>query len=100
MLYEVITVRIRIGEIGRLGRGGCLDMTVDAIGRQQGMDIGREQARIVREGLALAHYMIDRRIKLDLPAGADAGADPCLRITSYNVCYTKLLRVSAVSGMP
>ena len=45
----------------------------------------------------MAMKYFEQATKMPLPSMGREGSNAFLRITSYNVCYTKLLRVAAVS---
>ena len=91
MLYEVITDPFQFRQAG----------TAIGAGAQRGPDLLHAGGLAARDGVAD-----------DIDANAEAGADKragigvpqitavleCARITSYNVCYTKLLRFLAPAG--
>ena len=86
MLYEVITLGLRSLALGELRRAG------DELLRYGEVAAGTDGLHVVEEnGLAERRCLGEADVSRDrLPK--ELGAEK-LRITSYNVCYTKLLRL-------
>ena len=81
MLYEVITYSIAVSIIGGLGSWSGAILASFLIGF----------AQILTEAFLSAHYqMVVALLAIILTL---------IRITSYNVCYTKLLRVRSVEAL-
>ena len=100
MLYEVITVMATIGILGTGRMGVRLAEAFAKAGTQVilGSRDPRRAERIVRglkvSGLASGTYEEAVQAEFVLPAMfLRDGLIATLRITSYNVCYTKLLRM-------
>ena len=87
MLYEVITIRTLTELAGA-------DYVIDLlIAENQKLDesYGRELERKVELVSNLREFR-DERVRQELLTLVDFEAEEIRRITSYNVCYTKLLR--------
>ena len=98
MLYEVITVRADLTVAMGLPKAACADPdNIDFVGSLEVVDIG-----IPDELVEAASALPDRELihPSDLARLFPRRPRDAHRITSYNVCYTKLLRCLGQYRLP